>query len=54
MPDLLINSVITDIIETDIVLDVLGDAGSGEVYNLLLETGDDFLLEDGSSFILLE
>lgn len=54
MPDLVINETITDVIETDLLFDVLGDAGSSEVYNLLLETGDDFLLEDGASFILLE
>ena len=53
MPDLLINATITDVLETDILYDILGDAGSGEVYNLLLETGDDLLLED-SGFILLE
>jgi len=53
MPDLLVGETITDVIEIDTVFDVLGDAGSGEVYNLLLETGDDFLLEDGS-LILLE
>jgi hypothetical protein len=53
MPDLIVNETVTDVIEVDILFDVLGDAGSGEVYNLLLETGDDFLLEDGG-YILLE
>jgi hypothetical protein len=49
----LIEVPVKDVISDDIIFDVMGDAGSGEVYNLLLETGDDFLLENGG-YILLE
>lgn len=41
-----------DLIE-DIIVNLIDD-GSGAVSNLLLESGDDVLLEDGISFILLE
>lgn len=42
-----------DLIDINLLHDLFGDGGSSDVYNLLLETGDDFLLEDGS-FILME
>jgi len=42
-----------DLFAEDTLHDLFGDGGSSGIYNLLLETGDDFLLEDGS-FILLE
>ena len=48
-----INNAIEDVI-TDAVIDALGDAGDSQVFNLELETGEDFLLEDGAGFILLE
>lgn len=35
------------------IIDRLGGGGSEDVYNLLLEDGNDYLLENGS-FILLE
>lgn len=37
----------------DLIIDRLGGGGSEDVFNLLLEDGHDYLLEDGS-FILLE
>jgi hypothetical protein len=42
-----------DLLDANNLKDLLGDGGSEEVYNLLLETGDDYLLED-SGLILLE
>lgn len=44
---------LNDVAIIDLLSDLFGDGGSGSVYNLLLETGDDYLLEDGG-FILLE
>jgi hypothetical protein len=46
-------SALKDLLEINNLKDLLGDGGSEEVYNLLLETGFDFLLEDGG-FIKLE
>jgi len=43
-----------DLLESNTLMDLLGEGEADQVFNLLLETGDNFLLEDGSSFILLE
>jgi hypothetical protein len=43
---------IADLLE-DRIIDRLGGGGSEDVYNLLLEDANDFLLED-NSFILVE
>jgi hypothetical protein len=51
--DSIVLNVLKDICVTDLLADLLGDAASSEVYNLLLETGDDYLLED-NGYILLE
>lgn len=51
--DIVSINTVFDIIETDTVHDLLGDAGDSAVGNLELEDGHDYLLEDGS-FILLE
>jgi hypothetical protein len=49
----LTNNLLKDLLSDDALVDLLGDAGSSEVYNRLLEDGNDRLLEDGS-FRLLE
>lgn len=53
MSIILKNSILKDLLDNNTLRDLLGDGGSEDLYNLLLETGDDYLLED-SSFIKLE
>lgn len=48
-----LDNLIQDSIGEDLIIDLLGAGGDEDVFNLALETGDDYLLEDGS-FILLE
>jgi len=48
-----IDNRIIDILDLNRLTDRLGEGGSEDIYNLLLEDNNDFLLEDGG-FILLE
>jgi len=42
-----------DLLDRNMLKDLLGEGGSEEIYNLLLETGANILLETGG-FIILE
>lgn len=45
-------NLLVDLLEENALFDLLGDAGSSQVYNRLLEDGNDRLLEDGSFRLL--